>query len=208
VTSALVLLRHGESAWNATDRFAGRADVQLSPRGEAQAREAGARLLGFSFDAVLVSPLARAVRTAELVLAASGSNEHLRAADGYRLTHVPALVERDLGTLTGRNKTEVAREVGADTLAQWRYVRAARPPDGETLADVIERLTVVWESDVRPRLREGQSVLVAAHNHSLRALRVAIGEVPDGDVVALEVPNAVPRVYGFANDRLGPGSDR
>lgn len=207
MTAALVLLRHGESVWNRENRFAGRADVDLSATGEDQARAAGARLAGVRFDAALVSPLRRAVRTAELALEASGSNAHLRRPDGWNLVAVDALAERDLGALTGRDKAEVEAEVGAATLAWWRFDPDARPPGGATLREMIDTLDLFWRSDLQPQLVGGATLLVTAHNHSLRALRMVLGDVPPAGISGLDIPNAVPRLYAFANGRLGRARD-
>lgn len=207
MTPALVLLRHGESVWNRANRFAGRADIDLSATGEDQARAAGARLAGVRFDAALVSPLRRAVRTAELALEATGCNAHLRGADGWKLVTVDALAERELGALTGRDKAEVEAEVGAATLASWRYDLDARPPGGATLREMIDTLEAFWRSDLQPRLDAGETVLVTAHNHSLRALRALLGDVPKTGLTSLDIPNAVPRLYAFAHGTLGQARD-
>jgi 2,3-bisphosphoglycerate-dependent phosphoglycerate mutase len=214
----LVLIRHGQSTWNAENLFTGWVDVDLTPAGEAEAR-AGGELLAAVDDLDLrilhTSVLTRAIRTAELALAAAGRS-WLPVRRDWRLN------ERHYGDLQGKNKAAVKQEFGAEQLQLWRrsydtpppplspdnpYDVAADPryrgldpadlPRTECLADVVRRVVPYWDSVVVPDLRGaaaegGGAVLVAAHGNSIRALRKHLEQIPDGEITELEVPTGIP----------------
>ena len=215
----LVLLRHGESTWNAENRFTGWVDVDLSPTGEREASQAGELLLnerqssGLDFDSVHTSVLTRAVRTANLALDVLGRS-YLPVSRHWRLN------ERHYGALQGLNKAETSERDGAEQVAVWRrsydiapppmagddpgnaaldqryrYVPRSAVPSTECLADVVRRLLPYWEDAIAPDLLRGSSVLVVAHGNSLRALLKHLENVPDEEIVAINIPTGVPRVY-------------
>jgi 2,3-bisphosphoglycerate-dependent phosphoglycerate mutase len=221
----LVLLRHGESLWNAENLFTGWHDVDLSPRGEAEAREAG-RLLAAVDDldlrVVHTSLLTRATRTASLALDAAGLG-WLPVRRHWRLN------ERHYGDLQGRNKKETAERYGADQVKLWRRSYDVRPPplaEGdprlaagdpryrdvpaaalpttECLADVVRRAIPYWEDAIVPDLRvegaRGKAVLIVAHGNSIRALRKHIDRISDADIPELEIPTGIPYRYRLADD--------
>jgi 2,3-bisphosphoglycerate-dependent phosphoglycerate mutase len=227
-TGTLVLLRHGESTHNAAQRFTGLLDVELSDLGAEQARDAALLLLraGAIPDLVLTSPLRRARRTAEAVIAELGIDVPLVAR--WRLE------ERDYGVLTGMAKHQVRERFGADKFFEWRRTLhgkppAARPEDvagwglvstrppgmrapgsGESLHDVIERVRPCWEGEIREALRAGRCVLVVAHGNSLRALCALIDDLDEDELEALNLPQGQPIVYDVVSDDGGvvPGSGR
>ena len=221
----LVLLRHGQSTWNAENLFTGWHDVDLTERGEEEAR-AGGRLLGegaFDVDVVHTSLQKRAIRTANLAL------EELDRLWVPQRRHW-RLNERHYGDLQGRNKAETAAEYGAEKVLVWRrsydvppppladdderHPRhdpryAMLPPDllpvSECLKDVVERMLPYWYDAIVPDLVEGRVVLVAAHGNSLRALVKHLDGISDADIVDLNIPTGIPLVYEL-DERLRPVS--
>ncbi|MDA8274193.1 MAG: 2,3-diphosphoglycerate-dependent phosphoglycerate mutase [Actinomycetota bacterium] len=221
----LVLLRHGESLWNAENLFTGWYDVDLSTKGEEEARSAG-RLLAEAADldlrVVHTSVLTRAVRTANLVLDAAGRS-WLPVRRHWRLN------ERHYGDLQGRNKKETAERFGADQVKLWRRSYDTPPPElpegderlaagdpryrdvpaealprTECLADVVVRAIPYWQDAIVPDLRaegaRGGAVLVVAHGNSIRALRKHLDGIADGDIVGLEIPTGIPFRYRLDDD--------
>lgn len=199
--SQLVLLRHGQSVWNAENRFTGFTDVDLSDVGEGEAKAAGAGLKAqnLRLDAVFTSTLKRAYHTAEIALAASSPvNDHLKNADGtWKTTRHDDLRERDYGDLTGLNKDELRDRYGAEQVQIWRRSYDVAPPGGESLADVVARVGPYFDRVIRPLLMAGQTVLVAAHGNSLRALLVHLGENTPDDIAAREIATGTPIVLAF-----------
>ncbi len=213
----LILLRHGESTWNAENLFTGWVDVDLTERGEDVAREGG-KLLGeepgLDLRILHTSVLTRAIRTAELALAAAGRS-WLPVRRSWRLN------ERHYGNLQGKNKAETMAEFGEAQLKLWRRSYATPPPPlgednptstaadpryrdvdpadiptTECLADVVARVLPYWESAIVPDLRaeaeRGGAVIVVAHGNSIRALRKHLEGISDADIVGLEVPTGIP----------------
>jgi 2,3-bisphosphoglycerate-dependent phosphoglycerate mutase len=211
----LVLLRHGESTWNRENLFTGWHDVDLSERGEAEAREGG-RLLtaeGLGFEVVHTSLQRRAIRTAELAL---GEMDllWLPVRRHWRLN------ERHYGALQGLNKKETAAKYGAEQVFTWRrsydvppeplaphderhprndprYAHVAPDllPASECLKDVVERMLPYWHDAIVPDLFAGKRVLVSAHGNSLRALVKHLKQIPDEEIPELEIPTGVPWVF-------------
>jgi 2,3-bisphosphoglycerate-dependent phosphoglycerate mutase len=211
----LVLLRHGESAWNRENRFTGWTDVDLSPAGVEEAHRAGRALLerGFTFDVAFTSLLKRAIRTLWIVL------------DTMDLMWVPVhrswrLNERHYGALQGLNKAETAARYGEEQVRLWRRSYDVRPPAldasdprfpgrdrryadltdeelprTECLADTVARFLPYWHEAIAPSIRAGRRVLIAAHGNSLRALVKHLDGVSDQDIVSLNIPTGVPLVY-------------
>jgi 2,3-bisphosphoglycerate-dependent phosphoglycerate mutase len=209
--TVLVLLRHGESAWNAEDLFAGWTDVALSDRGRQQARQAGALLAarGFLPDVVHTSVQRRAIVTADLALGACGRS-WVAVRRSWRLN------SNHYGALQGQSKSAVRAAVGEEQFMAWRRGFRVRPPlgepdddprygalppqarpRGESLYDVTERLLPYWYDAIIPDLYWYGCVLVVSHGNTLRALVKHLEGVGDEASAALAVPNAIPVVYQF-----------
>jgi 2,3-bisphosphoglycerate-dependent phosphoglycerate mutase len=209
--TSLVLLRHGQSQWNLEDRFTGWVDVDLSPAGEAEARRGGELIAaaGLEFDRAYASVLTRAIRTADLALAAAGQLWIPMQKD-WRLN------ERHYGGLTGLNKTETAARHGAEQVMIWRRSYDIPPPPlapggpfdfaadrryagvevpaTETLKSTLERVRPYWDGAIAPRLRAGERLLIAAHGNSLRAIVKLLFEVSDAAIPGVEIPTGNPLV--------------
>jgi 2,3-bisphosphoglycerate-dependent phosphoglycerate mutase len=201
----LVLLRHGESVWNAENLFTGWHDVDLSPKGETEA-EASGRLLAAEGDLDLMvvhtSVLTRAIRTAELALAAAGRS-WLPVRRHWRLN------ERHYGDLQGRNKVETpplpdGDERSAAKDPRYRDVPAEALPATECLADVVRRAVPYWQDAIVPDLLStggrGGAVIVVAHGNSIRALRKHLEHIGDDAIVDLEIPTGIPFRYRLADN--------
>ncbi|HEY1603990.1 MAG TPA: 2,3-diphosphoglycerate-dependent phosphoglycerate mutase [Allosphingosinicella sp.] len=214
----LVLIRHGQSAWNLENRFTGWWDVDITEKGAEEARLAGALMgaKGLDFDLCFTSVQTRAIKTLNIALEAMG-RLWLPVEKNWRLN------ERHYGGLTGLDKAEMAAKVGEAQVRIWRRSFDVPPPPlepgsrfdlagdrryagvdvprTESLKDTIARVLPYWESRIAPALREGQRVLISAHGNSLRALVKHLSHIPDDEIVALEIPTGQPIVYEL-NDRL------
>jgi 2,3-bisphosphoglycerate-dependent phosphoglycerate mutase len=228
----LILLRHGQSTWNAQNLFTGWVDVDLTEAGEAEAT-AGGHLLadepGLDLRILHTSLQTRAIRTAELALHAAGRS-WLPVRRDWRLN------ERHYGDLQGKNKAEIKATFGDEQLMRWRRSYDTPPPElspdnptsvaddpryrdldpadiptTECLADVVRRVLPYWDSAILPDLRatagRGGAVLVAAHGNSLRALRKHLDGISDADITKLEIPTGIPFRY-LMNDDLSIHSSR
>lgn len=164
----LVLLRHGQSVWNMENRFTGFTDVELSAQGEGEARAAGEKLRNLPLDHVFTSTLKRAYTTAELALASAGQS-------AVAQTRHDDLRERDYGDLTGLNKDDMRAKYGEEQVHIWRRSYDVRPPNGESLQDVVARVEPYYRAHIEPLLKSGKNVLVAAHGNTLRAMLIILG---------------------------------
>lgn len=223
MTTTLVLLRHGQSVWNLENRFTGWTDVDLTPKGESEARTAGTLLRegGYDFDVVHTSLLKRAIRTANLAL---GEMDRLwlPVRRHWRLN------ERHYGALQGLNKKETADQHGAEQVFEWRRSYDTPPPAleahdarhprsdrkyesltddvlpaTECLSDVVDRFVPYWHDNIVPALRSGKRVLIVAHGNSLRALVKHLDGVSDEDIPQLNIPTGIPLVYRL-DEKLQP----
>ena len=211
----LVLIRHGESTWNQTNRFTGWTDVDLTDTGIEQAKNAG-RLLkaeGYDFDVAYTSVLKRATRTLWHCLDEM-DRTWLPVVNSWRLN------ERHYGALQGLNKAETARQYGEAQVLIWRRsydtpppaleptdprgersdVRYARLkpeqiPLTECLKDTVQRVMPFWNEALAPAMKAGKRILVAAHGNSIRALVKALDHIADSDIVGVNIPNGIPLVY-------------
>jgi 2,3-bisphosphoglycerate-dependent phosphoglycerate mutase len=219
----LVLLRHGESTWNLENRFTGWTDVDLSPKGLLEAREAG-RLLregGYTFDVAHTSLLKRAIRTLWIAL------------DELDLMWLPVhkdwrLNERHYGALQGLNKAETAAKYGDEQVLVWRRSYSDPPPPldrnderfpgrerryagmspsdvplAESLKDTVARFLPYWHERIAPEIKAGRRVVIAAHGNSLRALVKYLDDVSEEKIVGLNIPTGIPLVYEL-DDALRP----
>lgn len=186
----LVLLRHGESQWNLENRFTGWVDVPLSPKGEAEARQAGEKLKAASirFDLVFTSVLQRAIRTMEIALEILGQTNLPIEKD-------QALNERHYGDLQGLNKAETAKKFGDEQVHIWRRSYDIAPPGGESLKDTAARTLPYYEAKIAPLVKAGKTVLVAAHGNSLRSMVMHLDQLTREQVLELNIGTGVPIVY-------------
>ena len=208
----LVLVRHGQSAWNLENRFTGWWDVDLTEQGCAEARAAGEALAaaGHEFDLCFTSLQLRAIKTLHIALEAMG-RLWLPEEKSWCLN------ERHYGGLTGLDKAETAARHGADQVKIWRRSFDVPPPPleegspydlsgdpryagiqvprAESLKDTIARVLPYWEKRIAPALRSGSNVLVSAHGNSLRALVKHLSGIGDAEIVGLEIPTGQPIVY-------------
>lgn len=185
----LVLLRHGESAWNKENRFTGFKDVELSEKGVEEAKRAGGLLKDFRFDAVFSSTLKRAYTTAELALAEAGQTQPMTRHDDLR--------ERDYGDLTGLNKDETRQKYGDEQVHIWRRSYDVRPPGGESLKDVVTRVEPYYRTHIEPLIKSGKNVLIAAHGNTLRAMLIILGDYTPETINSAEMETGVPVVFEF-----------
>jgi 2,3-bisphosphoglycerate-dependent phosphoglycerate mutase len=184
----LILLRHGESQWNLENRFTGWVDVPLSPRGIQEAKDAGEKLRRFTFDRAFTSVLARANETLRLVL-------DTICQTGIPIEKDKALNERMYGELQGLNKDETVKKYGEAQVKIWRRSYDVRPPGGESLKDTAERVLPYYEQTIKPYVLKGDTILVAAHGNSLRALIMELEQLSREQVLELNVPTGAPLLY-------------
>ncbi|MFW9917429.1 MAG: 2,3-diphosphoglycerate-dependent phosphoglycerate mutase [Candidatus Thorarchaeota archaeon] len=219
----VVLLRHGESAWNKANRFSGWVDVDLSEKGIKEAKKAGKLLKkeGYAFDIAFTSVLRRGIRTLWIVL------------DEMDLMWIPVrrswrLNERMYGGLQGLNKSETAAKHGAEQVLIWRRSYSIPPPAlattdkyypgndprykdldpneipaTECLKDVVARFLPYWHEAIAPSIKAGKRVLIAAHGNSLRALVKYLDDIPEDEILRLNIPTGIPLVYEL-DDNMKP----
>ena len=192
----LVLIRHGQSVWNATNRFTGWTDVELSQKGEIEAATAGEQLADVRFDVVHTSALMRAQRTAEIVMSKNRVSGEIPTNQDERLN------ERHYGDLQGLNKAETAEIHGAEQVRIWRRSFDVPPPGGESLEMTAERTIPYFVEEIIPDLDSGMNVLVAAHGNSLRSIAMHIEEISPEEITKLEIPTGVPMCYKFDNGEI------
>ncbi|WP_028295462.1 2,3-bisphosphoglycerate-dependent phosphoglycerate mutase [Olivibacter sitiensis] len=190
----LVLIRHGESQWNLENKFTGEVDIDLTKHGIEEAKEAGAKLKGYTFDRAFCSELKRAKHTLQIVLEEIGAPKSLPIACDR------ALNERNYGDLQGLNKTETAKRFGEDQVHIWRRSYDVRPPGGESLKDTAARVIPYYEHQIKPYVDKGEHVLVVAHGNSLRALLMVLEGLSPEKITEINIPTGVPRVYEFNAD--------
>ncbi len=213
----LILLRHGQSQWNLDDRFTGWVDVDLTPEGEAQARKGGEliKAAGVKIDRAYTSVLTRAIRTLWLALTTAGQ-VFVPITNDWRLN------ERHYGGLTGLNKTETAAKHGDEQVKVWRrsydvpppplapggefdfaqdrrYAGAALP-DTESLKTTLDRVEPYWKAEIAPHLAAGETVLIAAHGNSLRAIVKLLFDLSDEAIIGVEVPTGNPLLIELDNN--------
>ena len=192
----LVLIRHGQSVWNATNRFTGWTDVELSEKGEGEAATAGEQLAEVSFDVVHTSALIRAQKTAEIVMSKNRVSGEIPTKQDERLN------ERNYGDLQGLNKAETAEIHGSEQVHIWRRSFDVPPPGGESLEMTAERTIPYFVEEIIPDLDSGMNVLVAAHGNSLRSIVMHIEDISPEEITKLEIPTGVPMCYKFDNGKI------
>ncbi len=187
----LILLRHGQSLWNAANKFTGWTDVDLSEKGEQEAATAGEQLADIRVDVVHTSDLMRAQRTAAIVMQHNRASSDVPTHQDYRLN------ERHYGALQGLDKDETRAKYGAEQVHIWRRSYDVPPPEGESLAMCAERTLPYLKEEIMPDLEAGKTVLVAAHGNSLRSIVMDIEGLSKEEVLSLEIPTGVPILYEF-----------
>ena len=194
--SNLILIRHGQSVWNAANRFTGWTDVELSEVGVSEAEEAGRSLSSRRIDVVHTSDLIRAQRTAEIIMSLN------EASEGYSTRFDWRLNERNYGSLQGLNKAETAEKFGAEQVHIWRRSFDVAPPDGESLEMTAERTIPYFEEEILPDLQAGRGVLVSAHGNSLRSIVMHIESISPEEIVSLEIQTGSPMFYEFEGGEI------
>jgi len=189
----MVLLRHGQSVWNAANKFTGWTDVDLSEIGEEEAKNAGKELADIAFDIVYTSDLKRAQRTAKIAMGHNTASGETPTICDWRLN------ERHYGDLQGLDKDETRAKFGAEQVHIWRRSYDIPPPGGESLETCAERTIPVLEELIIPDLEAGKTILVAAHGNSLRSIVMHIEGLSREEVLSLEIATGVPRSYEYAN---------
>ena len=190
----LILIRHGQSEWNALNQFTGWKDPDLTAKGIEEAHNAGRIInnLKINFDLVFTSALIRAQNTAEIIL--KEINQPLSTIKNQ------ALNERNYGDLAGLNKDDARKRWGDEQVHIWRRSYDIPPPGGESLKDTGERVLPFFMKEILPHVCEGKNVLVAAHGNSLRSLIKFLDNISDEDIVKLEIPTGAPIHYVINED--------
>lgn len=176
----LVIVRHGESQWNATGQWTGWTDIPLSENGHAQAAAMGERLLDIHFNYAFTSDLTRAIQTLQDLLKTQGQAD-------LPFTKSPAIKERDYGDYTSMNKWQVKEKVGEEEFNAIRRGWNHPVPNGETLKDVYDRTIPYYLSDIVPRVLKGENILISAHGNSIRALLKYIENLSDEQIEHTEM---------------------
>ena len=190
----LILIRHGQSEWNALNQFTGWKDPGLTAKGIEEAHNAGMIInsLEINFDLVFTSALIRAQNTAEIIL--KEINQSLPTIKDQ------ALNERNYGDLAGLNKDDARKRWGDEQVHIWRRSYDVSPPGGESLKDTSERVLPFFMKEIHPHVCKGKNVLVAAHGNSLRSLIKFLDNISDEDIVKLEIPTGAPIHYVINED--------
>ncbi len=185
----LILLRHGQSQWNLENRFTGSVDVCLSAMGLDEAVRAGEILKTIPIDLIFTSTMKRAIETADIVTRSRSGCEPVSVKRNS------ALNERSYGDLQGMNKAEAAKLFGADQVKLWRRSYDVRPPNGESLSDTANRTIPYMVREIMPEVKAGRNVLVVAHGNSLRSIYMFLDGLSREQVLELNIPTGVPKVY-------------
>lgn len=188
----LVLVRHGQSEWNALNLFTGWKDPGLTDQGRQEANQAGQLIqsLNLDFDVMFTSALVRAQLTGDIIL------------NIIKQTHIPtiknqALNERNYGDLAGLNKDDARAKWGAEQVQIWRRSYDTPPPGGESLKDTGERVMPYFNKEILPLIKKGQNILISAHGNSLRSMIKFLDNISDTEIVKLEIPTGAPIHFTF-----------
>ena len=199
----LVLLRHGQSQWNLENRFTGWKDVPLTEKGVNEANNAGLLIKKnkIKIDKVFSSVLIRANKTAEIALKVSGLKNLF--VDGKLIYEKDQrLNERDYGDLVGLNKSETADKFGKEQVHIWRRSYDTPPPNGESLKDVVNRVSPYFSEIIQPLIINKKNVLIAAHGNSLRAIMIKVGLYKPEEISNIELPTGSPMCLDYEDGKL------
>ncbi len=199
----LILLRHGQSLWNLENKFTGWKNVPLTEKGEIEAKKAGELIKKnkISIDFVFSSILERANKTAEIAIKEAGL-DNLWNKDKLIMTRDEKLNERDYGDLVGLNKQETAEKFGKEQVQIWRRSYDTPPPNGESLKNVVERVSPYFKKNIKPLLDQNKNILIAAHGNSLRAMMIEIKMYKPEDISSIELPTGSPLCINFNQSNL------
>ena len=201
--SKFILLRHGESQWNLENRFTGWKDIELSENGILEAKESG-RLIKekkIPIDIVYSSALKRSIDTA-IIAMKEANYDHLFNNGELIIIKNIAVNERDYGDLTGLNKQETAEKYGKKQVHIWRRSYDVKPPGGESLKNVFERVKPYFESTIKKDLEDGKNILLSAHGNSLRALFLILNFYTTGTISTAEIPTGKPFIIEYENNKI------
>jgi 2,3-bisphosphoglycerate-dependent phosphoglycerate mutase len=192
--ATLTIIRHGQSTYNLANLFTGNLNVPLTTLGKEEALEAGKKISYFKYNIAYTSTLIRAQQSLQIIL------------EVIKQTCIPvimnaALDERMYGTLQGLNKKDAALKYGEAQVEIWRRSYAVRPPGGESLEDTFNRAVPYYKTAIEPILKKGENVLIVALGNSLRALMMYLENISKENIVKVEIPTGVPRLYTF-DDKL------
>jgi 2,3-bisphosphoglycerate-dependent phosphoglycerate mutase len=188
----LILVRHGQSEWNAKNLFTGWKDPDLTDQGRNEAEKAGKLLLErkIDLDELFTSVLIRAINTGNIILDQLG-------IESLPTTRDQSLNERNYGDLSGLNKDDARKKWGEEQVHIWRRSYDVPPPGGESLKNTGERVLPYFENKIKPLIAEGKNILIAAHGNSLRSLIKELDNLSDDEIVKLEIPTGAPIIYSF-----------
>ena len=199
----LILLRHGQSQWNLENKFTGWTDVPLTKKGINEAKNAGNLIKknNIKFDKIFSSVLERANKTAEIAINQTNS-EDLYEDNKLVYEKNKNLNERDYGDLVGLNKNETAEKFGKEQVHIWRRSYDIPPPNGESLKDVVRRVSPYFEKEIEPLLNEGKNILIVAHGNSLRAIMINVGLYEPKEISSIELPTGSPLCLNYNSGKL------
>ena len=199
----LVLLRHGQSQWNLENKFTGWKDVPLTEEGIKEAKNAGILIKknNIEFDEIFSSILQRANKTAEIAIK-EAEMQNLLHNNNVLYTRHKSLNERDYGDLVGLNKTETAEKFGKDQVHIWRRSYDIPPPNGESLKDVVDRVSPYFTKIIEPKLYQNKNLLIVAHGNSLRAIMIKVGLYKPEEISSIEIPTGKPLCLQYENGKL------
>ena len=181
-------MRHGQSVWNLENRFTGLTDIDLSPLGTIEAKNAGTISKKLTIDLIFTSMLKRAIHTTEIVANELGKE--------IQIIKNSALNERDYGDLQGLNKADTITKYGEEQVQLWRRSFKTKPPNGESLEDTYNRVIPYYKEKIQPELKT-KNILIIAHGNSLRALIMYLENISPIEISNITIPTGIPRVYEF-----------
>ena len=199
----LILLRHGQSQWNLENKFTGWKNVPLTEKGEMEAKKAGELIKKnkIHIDFIFSSILERANKTAEIAIK-EANLQNLINNNKLIMTKHEDLNERDYGDLVGLNKEETANKFGKEQVHIWRRSYDTPPPNGESLKDVVERVSPYFTKNIKPLLLQNKNILIAAHGNSLRAMMIELGMYKPEEISSIELPTGSPLCINLEGSQL------
>lgn len=201
--SHLILVRHGQSEWNLENKFTGWKNVPLTEKGEMEAKKAGELIKKnkIHIDFIFSSVLERANKTAEIAIK-EANLQNLIIDNKLILTKHEDLNERDYGDLVGLNKEETANKFGKEQVHIWRRSYDTPPPNGESLKDVVERVSPYFKKNIKPLLDQNNNILIAAHGNSLRAMMIELGMYKPEEISSIELPTGSPLCINLEGSQI------